>query len=70
MVNYLRKHFVWDILVLDTYACNIPFNVTSVMCYHVYLWNELHMFLGLSKCKLHWVACKVNEPQRGSCKLC
>ena len=23
-----------------------------------------------SKCKLHWVAFKVNEPRRGSCKLC
>ena len=27
-------------------------------------------FWGLSKWKLHWVTCKVNESQRDSCKLC
>ena len=27
-------------------------------------------FWCLSKYKLHWVACKVSEPQRSSCKLC
>ena len=25
-----------------------------------YLRNDFHFFLGLSKCKLQWVACKVN----------
>ena len=30
----------------------------------------ISFFWGLLKCKLHWVACKVNEPRRGSWKLC
>ena len=30
----------------------------------------ISFFWSLSKCKLHWVACKVNVPWKGSCKLC
>ena len=30
----------------------------------------ISFFWCLSKYKLHWVMCKVNEPQRGLCKLC
>ena len=30
----------------------------------------ISFFWGLSKSKLHWVACKVNQPPRDSCKLC
>ena len=42
-------------------------NILSKLNLHI---SKVIYSAGLSKCKLQWVACKVNEPQRGSCKLC
>ena len=48
----------------DTIKCSrIIWVFTLNFCVFSFFW-------GLSKCKLHWVACKVNEPRRGSYKLC